>query len=342
MTPSKDWKEQVAAGEEARFEGYAKFLAERQKQRAGAASGSLDRGLHAKGHIGARAELTVLPNLPGHAQVGLFAQPRTFSALVRFSNGQGKRQADGRPDVRGMAVKVLGVPGKKVIPGLEDAQTQDLLMIQSAAISFKNSDEFMFFVGAAGSPATLLPKLVWRFGLRRTLSILGQIKNGIAKPVVSLATMPFYSALPVQFGPYAVKYAVFPAQTAASGEVAGKTTDYLSDDLKDRLAKGSLTFDLAVQFFCDEASTPIEDASVLWSEEKSPYVKVARLHLPQQDLRAGAGLQLQQRVESLSFDPWHALVEHRPLGEIMRARNVAYRVSTQTRQAAPEPTGDEK
>jgi hypothetical protein len=298
--------------------------------------------LHAKGHIGARAELTVLPNLPGHAQVGLFAQPRTFSALVRFSNGQGKRQADGRPDVRGMAVKVLGVPGKKVIPGLEDAQTQDLLMIQSAAISFKNSDEFMFFVGAAGSPATLLPKLVWRFGLRRTLSILGQIKNGIAKPVVSLATMPFYSALPVQFGPYAVKYAVFPAQTAASGEVAGKTTDYLSDDLKDRLAKGSLTFDLAVQFFCDEASTPIEDASVLWSEEKSPYVKVARLHLPQQDLRAGAGLQLQQRVESLSFDPWHALVEHRPLGEIMRARNVAYRVSTQTRQAAPEPTGDEK
>jgi hypothetical protein len=30
-------------------------------------------------------------------------------------------------------------------------------------------------------------------------------------------------------------------------------------------------------------------------------------------------------VERLSFDPWHALVEHRPLGVVMRARAVAYR-----------------
>ena len=43
-------------------------------------------------------------------------------------------------------------------------------------------------------------------------------------------------------------------------------------------------------------------------------------------------------VESLSFDPWHALEAHRPLGNMMRARNHAYRPSTQERCAAPEPT----
>lgn len=38
----------------------------------------------------------------------------------------------------------------------------------------------------------------------------------------------------------------------------------------------------------------------------------------------------------MSFDPWHALVEHRPLGSIMRARNAAYRVSTAARKATSE------
>jgi hypothetical protein len=51
---------------------------------------------------------------------------------------------------------------------------------------------------------------------------------------------------------------------------------------------------------------------------------------------------LSEYVETLSFDPWHALVEHRPLGDIMRARNVAYRVSTQARKADAEPDGSER
>jgi 5-methylthioadenosine/S-adenosylhomocysteine deaminase len=31
------------------------------------------------------------------------------------------------------------------------------------------------------------------------------------------------------------------------------------------------------------------------------------------------------QVEAAKFDPWNAVVEHRPLGEVMRARKVAYR-----------------
>ena len=46
-------------------------------------------------------------------------------------------------------------------------------------------------------------------------------------------------------------------------------------------------------------------------------------------------------VERLSFDPWHAQAELRPLGSMMRARNPAYRLSTQERGAAREPEGSE-
>ena len=64
-----------------------------------------------------------------------------------------------------------------------------------------------------------------------------------------------------------------------------------------------------------------------WSTQSTPEV-VGRLTIPKQDMRSPRGQKLNEYVEALSFDPWHALVEHRPLGDMMRARNVAYRVKS--------------
>jgi len=49
-----------------------------------------------------------------------------------------------------------------------------------------------------------------------------------------------------------------------------------------------------------------------------------------------AGRALAAYVERLSFDPWHALVEHRPLGAVMRARAVAYKRAVIARGAISE------
>src|SRR5262245_38698898 len=78
-----------------------------------------------------------------------------------------------------------------------------------------------------------------------------------------------------------------------------------------------------------------------WSTQSTPEV-VRRLTIPKQDMRSPRGQKLNEYVEALSFDPWHALVEHRQLGDMMRAPNVAYRVSTQARKAAAEPDGTER
>src|SRR4051794_1301352 len=110
MTPATDWKERVGEGEAARLEVLAEQLHELQRKNA--KGGAVSRGLHAKGQAGLEAELTILPDLPAYARVGLFAAPATYHAYVRYSNGAGKRQSDGRGDVRGIAVKVLGVTGK--------------------------------------------------------------------------------------------------------------------------------------------------------------------------------------------------------------------------------------
>src|SRR5512140_224474 len=109
---STDWKENLPEGEAARFATYAEQVHALQKKHA--ENGKAARGLHAKGHGGLRATLEVLADLPAHAKHGVFATPRTFDAFVRFSNGSGKRQSDKAGDVRGIAVKLVGVPGKKV------------------------------------------------------------------------------------------------------------------------------------------------------------------------------------------------------------------------------------
>jgi hypothetical protein len=65
------------------------------------------------------------------------------------------------------------------------------------------------------------------------------------------------------------------------------------------------------------------------------------LTLPQQDTDSEHGQKVAAFVESLSFDPWHAPIEFRPVGATMRARLAAYRESTQERGAVPEPDGAE-
>jgi hypothetical protein len=97
----------------------------------------------------------------------------------------------------------------------------------------------------------------------------------------------------------------------------------------------TLRWELQVQFFTNEQATPLEDSTVEWT---GPWTPVARLTLPQQAINSEKGKAFSTWAEPLSFDPWHAQEEFKPLGSMMRARNAAYRVSTQARKASPEPT----
>jgi hypothetical protein len=81
------------------------------------------------------------------------------------------RQADSKPDVRGIAVKLLGVPGRKLIPGLEAATTQDFLAILSPTTPFRNAQEFVGLLLAADNQALLLPRLAWQLGPFRAVRI---------------------------------------------------------------------------------------------------------------------------------------------------------------------------
>jgi hypothetical protein len=229
------------------------------------------------------------------------------------------------------------VPGTKIIPGMEDATTQDFLLIQSATTPFRDANEFVaLVVAASGAKLLILPRFGAVVGFGRALGIVRKLRAGTSAAFLSFAGQRFFSALPIRFGPYAAKYAMLPVGDVPPADPAAQRS--LADELSARLAQAPLAWDLAVQLFVAEAATPIEDGSVEWKESDSPWIPVARLELPVQDTGSPAGRKLSARAETLSFDPWHALEEHRPVGQMMRARSAAYRLSTMERGAAPEPS----
>ena len=97
-----------------------------------------------------------------------------------------------------------------------------------------------------------------------------------------------------------------------------------------------------MQLALDLATTPVEDPSILWPEDLTPFIPVARLVAEPQDAYSSA-----RRVfvdELLSFSPWHGLAAHQPLGQVNRARKPAYPIAadyrrTQNGRPVREPAG---
>src|SRR5437870_4172574 len=74
------------------------------------------RDAHAKS-IGCVKAVFAVHNekLPPELRVGIFARNQTFPAWIRFSNGNPTIKADKNLDTRGMAIKLMNIPGAKIL-----------------------------------------------------------------------------------------------------------------------------------------------------------------------------------------------------------------------------------
>ena len=91
-----------------------------------------------------------------------------------------------------------------------------------------------------------------------------------------------------------------------------------------------------------EPSTLFKRKEMLKAPRAGLFVTLGWLTIFPQDPDSVPGRKLYDFIEKLSFDIWHAPVEFRPLGNVMRARRVAYKVSSKERQALSEPDGSER
>lgn len=331
--PSTDWREQLSPDDDARYSGYAEQFTELQRRKSERFGNG--RALHRKHVHAARGLFEVAADLPAFARHGLFATPGRHEVLLRLSNGGMDVAHDRQPDVRGFAFKVFGVTGDSAL-GNGPARSQDFLLINHPAFAFPNSHEFVGFVVAAShGPVKLIGHLASRYGLFGAPRQLAKLVKSMGRPFTGFATETLHSAAPIACGPYAVRVRLVPEPANAAGPASGHAArpgrHGWGADFNARLLQGPLAWQLQLQPYTDEATTPIEDASVDWP---TPYSTVGRLVLPRQDADAAEGRALAQQAEAAVFDPWQALVEHRPLGDVQRARKVVYFESQKGRGAA--------
>ena len=88
-------------------------------------------------------------------------------------------------------------------------------------------------------------------------------------------------------------------------------------------------WEVRVQLCTDLATMPIEDASVAWPEDVSPFIAVARITVTRQ--MALSPERLHTADDNLAFSPWHGVAAHRPLGSVMRVRKAVYEGSVNFR-----------
>jgi Dyp-type peroxidase family len=279
------------------------------------------RDQHPRAHGLVRARLEVAPDLPQALRAGVFAEAgRTYDAWIRFSSRAGGPTAtDEKRDAHGMAIKLFGVEGPKVLAADADATTQDFVLANSPTFLCRNAHDYVelatksangklvsFFLGAD-------PR---RWRIRALLNLVRAITQRVDSPL----DIRYWSQTSSRLGDRAVKYSAAPVAHARADRRA-KGRNRIGDTMASQLAQAGATFHFMVQLQGDPVAMPIDDPTVRWDEDVSAFETVATIHIPKQAFRSERRRHL---AEHLSFTPWHTLHAHRPLGSINRVRRAVY------------------
>ena len=304
--------------------------------------GHAERGGNTKTHGIVRAEFVVRDDLPEHMRRGIFAEPGSFRAWVRYS-GPGPYVTPDIDDVgfMSMSIKLMGVPGPKLLD--DERSTQDLLGVSTPTFvtpdtranarlqywSLKNAQVFYFLNFRESHILDSIMQLLW------------------TKTQTSPLEGEYFSCVPYLLGEgQAMQYSFRPrlkTRTRVPRLPLRPPDNYLRDAMVATLAEQDVEFDILVQLQTDPFRMPIENNAVLWPTKLSPRVPAAVLRIPKQTFDSPEQLAL---ARVLSYNPWHCVPEHRPLGNQSRARRRMYSELSRLRQEMNavehyEPTGDE-
>lgn len=301
------------------------------------------RDQHPKSHGSVRAEFVVSSDVPVELQYGIFAEPRTYPAWIRFSSSSARPQPDSRRDAHGMSIKVMGVGGEKILPGEREATTQDFIVANSPVFFCRNAADYVVLASRM-SEGRLLRFFFGADPRKWRVRELVNMITATQKRVVNPLQIRYWSQTPSALGPHAVKYSAKPRVLRRDWKPASDGKNYLEAAMARQLSSGEASFDFLVQLRTGTGEMPVENPAVRWKERASPFRKVATILIPAQDF---TGKARRDFAEALSFTPWHSLPEHRPLGGINRVRRAVYEAMSTLRHDTNdvprrEPTPHEK
>lgn len=289
--------------------------------RAEAKNDSAHRDAHFKAHGCVKAQFRVL-QLSNEISIGIFAEAREYPAWIRYSNGSGKVQDDSVGDGRGMAIKLMGVERSQ-------SGTQDFVMVNHPVFFVKNAADYVEFQKALVEDSPIKFFLPGANPLNFRLHELAIATAIRSRKVDSPLDIQYWSATPYRFGDTAMKFSARACDKPVKSSSAETTSpNFLRENMQKHLDHGDACFDFMVQLRKHAAEMPIEDPTVEWNEKDSPFIPVAKITIASQQFNTPEQLKF---CEDLSFTPWHAVLDHQPLGGINRVRKAVYETSSRIR-----------
>jgi hypothetical protein len=240
-----------------------------------------------------------------------------------------------------ISIKLMGVPGPKLMD--DEKFTQDLFGVSTPTFVTPDIE-----ANSQLQLESLQNTQIYYFLNLRRSHVLDLVMQGLwIKTQSSPFEAPYFSCVPYLLGEgQAMQYSVWPRsnhRTPIPRLPFRPPDDYLRDAMAAALDRGDVEFDVRLQLQTDPRRMPIENNAVLWPEKLSPRITAATLRLPRQKFDSPQQLAF---ARQLSYNPWHSIPEHRPLGNQSRARRRMYATLSRLRFAMNsvtpyEPTGDE-
>jgi hypothetical protein len=299
------------------------------------------RDAFAKSHGFLKGELSIPGDLPEHLRQGVFGHAATYQVVIRLSSLSGDVVSDEIPTARGVAIKLIGVDGVRLLPD-DTGHNQDFLLVNIPVFAPGTLPLYKTAINlnrpVAGSPEIVQRALAAAArGVEAVEEAVGiqpsALVQQLARSNANLLGETYHSMAAIRFGDYVAKISAEPLSAnvkALTGKQVGDVGNSTMRDLVvEHFRREGAEYQLRAQLCVDLARMPVEDATVLWPEDLSPHQAVATLRIPAQDAFSPA-----RRVfgdDILSFNPWHGIEEHRPLGAIMRLRRSVYEQSSRFR-----------
>ncbi len=260
---------------------------------------------------------------------GLFVSGASYDGWIRFSNGDADaKRSDAKGDSRGMAIKLVGVPGEKILDDERGAVTHDFLLIDHPTFIADDPARYLEVLRRSNSTSFFKRALApLALGVHGAFVARAITAHTIGSPLEARYWSTTAYALGTGEGRVAVKYSVRPASETKTPIPKDAPPDFLRQTMIEQLRVGAHTFDFLVQVRASEAMS-VEKTTDEWSEAEAPFHKVATIVVPKQSFSSATQ---DTYGESLSFTPWHALPDHRPLGGVNRVRRVVYETISRLR-----------
>lgn len=307
------------------------------------------RDAHAKGYCALKAKFEIVDNLPTEYAQGLYAKSGIHDAVIRFSNGAPFIAADRKLGMaQGLAIKVFDVPGEKLAPGEEDSTTFDFNLVNYPVFFCNTIEDYTYIsklflelpkyiekgaIGKVKLAFNWLTNYGSKFPTKESLKTFKAVSGFVKIEPKNTLLYDFHSQGVVRHGDFMAKIRVTPTKASAK-KVTRREVDINARDeairplIIDEIREHDYQFDVQIQLCRNLKKQPIEEITKEWKASDAPFVTVARLTIPCQDVPDDGHFEI---MENLSFTPFRCLEENRPIGNLQQSRLKAYQIAAETR-----------